>query len=144
MTLKISKKKIVFILIIIFILFYLNYPSKIIIDAYKTESITINLIESNSTKSIKHIRKITDYETMCKISDILDKISYKKISYLFDLNVIGDSGYSIEVVDKNGYTKIIKFYFDDTVRNQSNGRYKIKYGMSAIVYEELLAILKSN
>lgn len=134
-----SKRKIliigVFLIFIIFII-YLNYPRQLIIDVNETESITMKLKDETSN----YILKITDEETINEVTKVLSSITYKKSTYRSDITALGMTGYELEVVYKNGKIKIIKIYYDDSIRIQSNGRYKTEEGMSKKIYMELFNI----
>jgi hypothetical protein len=128
---------------LLLVIIYLNYPSRLLVDLDNTKSITIKLKEDTSSKSKKYMTKVTDKETIEKVVNSLNNVVYKKTSYLFDISALGNTGYSLEIVDNNGNIEIITIYFDDTIRIQSNGRYKINDGMAGQIYEDLLTICKT-
>lgn len=132
------------IVIIIFIIIYLNYQHRLTIDEDNTLSITVNITEANSSKTTTYKPTFTDKETIEKIVALLNKVTYKKSSYSIDMVAFGLTGFDLELKERDGTIKIIKIYYDDTIRVQSNGRYKMKSGLSQSIYEELLALCKTN
>lgn len=132
------------IVIIIFIIIYLNYQHRLTIDVDNTLSITVNITEANSSKTTTYMPTFTDKETIEKIVALLNKVTYKKSTYSIDMVAFGLTGFDLELKERDGSIKIIKFYYDDTIRVQSNGRYKMKSGLSQSIYEELLALCKTN
>jgi hypothetical protein len=144
---KTSRRKIIIIItvfIILIVFTFLIYPIKYSFDITNTQSITIEIGEYNEIKSTSYIKEITDQETIQQIGDILSNITYRRISYASDIFILGYPGYKLEITDFDGNINVITVYFDDTVRIQSNGRYKLNDGISAKMYEELLDLIKSK
>jgi hypothetical protein len=141
-----QNRKIIYIgsiLIIIFIIIFLNYQHRLTIDVNNIESITFNITEANSNKTTTYKPTFTDKQTIEKIATILNKVTYKKATYSSDIIAFGLTGYSLELKEQDGTLKIIRVYYDDTIRVQSNGRYNIETGLSQSIYEELLALCKT-
>ncbi len=140
-----SKKIIIpsiLIIVISIVLIYLSVPTDLNFDADDIESLTINLDDYASNKTVHYKKEITENDDIAKVIDQLNGISYKKISYGFDLEAIGNTGFHVEIKNKDGKIRIITIYYDDTVKVHSNGRYRIQKGIAGQIHEELVSLLK--
>jgi hypothetical protein len=133
---------IIVVLLVLTILIYLSIPSKINLDVHEIKSITVEVDDYTLNKTIQYKKEFTNIDDINNIVNMLKEISFRKISYQLDISAVGNTGYRLEVKYLNGNIKIITVYFDDTIKIQSNGRYKIQEGTANQIKDELLTILK--